>query len=226
MPYLVYSDYPAKPEEEAKMNEKTDNTREREKELLATVDPHSSPTKPEQSEGDQARNNGPRAQRMNQRWKSLRDKAERHKKLRTKYEKDVFHRCSTLDESYYHFKIGNSAAEKDRNHRNRTQIVAESERRQKREEAEAKRGGKGSESRGTGRKTVPEGVMQHGWTERARAWLRSNRRTKDSQEGKDPTYDLDGEQHWPVLRVNQLWVWVIGKGGWDYAPPFFSSRSR
>ncbi|KAK7706280.1 hypothetical protein SLS64_007619 [Diaporthe eres] len=91
-------------------------------------------------------------------------------KLLEAYKSGVIHGSPTLDEWYYHFGTGKKST-KDKDHRNRTQVVTK--------------------------------------------FLKDNKSTEERDESTKPIQgDKDkagGLGQWPLLRVNQLWVWTLKK---------------
>jgi hypothetical protein len=173
------------------------------------------------------------------RWNILRERAQMHDDMAKAYADDVVHQCSTLDESYYHFEVDNEEAENDRQYRNGTQIVTKNARKSRRNKKhERKADENGAEISSSGNQTeigngktengaevkvtrVDSNVSGAGMTppERSSTGLKSltskilpdNQRAPDS--GSPSVEEISDEDlHWPILRVNQLWVWVIDRG--------------
>lgn len=170
---------------------------------------------------------------LQHRWNILQDNAKKHDDMAKAYPDDVVHRCSTLDESYYHFEIGNDEAENDRQYRNRTQIVTKNARKSRiNKKQESNAGENGTEISSSGNQTetgdgkgangvksrdnvsrigmAPTEITSIGLESQTDKTRLDNQLARNSgSHGVDKISDED--LHWPVLRVNQLWVWVIDR---------------
>lgn len=113
--------------------------------------------------------------RHKEHWCSLQNNARDLERLtNTHYRDDVVHGCPTLDESYYHFLPEDTNAQKDREYRNRTQIVT---------------------------KGIAEALNQRNSRESGTTKSKGN---KDDEKLAELPY-------WTILRINQLWIWVVGQ---------------
>lgn len=170
-------------------------------------------------------------------WNILRDRAKLHDDMEKAYGDDVVHKCSTLDESYYHFEVDNDEAENDRQYRNGTQIVTKNARKSRRSKKQGNgvdengikppgnrtemRNGKGENGAEVKVTRVDSDVSRAGMTLPGRTFtgLKSleDKAIPDTQRapnsGSHGVEEVSDEDlHWPILRVNQLWVWVIDRG--------------
>lgn len=148
-----------------------------------------------------------------QKWRKLKEKNDAHEALREAYSKDVVHRCPTLDESYYHFEADNEEAEKDRQYRNRTQIVTKSAKKAVREKRQREEGGEEEPKEGGSKdgKNLKD-KMRQGLRSRAERWTPTNApRPGKGEKDEKVTQDPDKDPYWPILSVDQLWVWAVGE---------------
>jgi hypothetical protein len=141
------------------------------------------------------------------RFKNPRDSLEQ---LKRAYKHPIIHEPATLDESYYHFEE-DAESKNDKDIRNRNQIISKDWRRRHKELSISETDTSPEVNDAEPNHTADTGVKTIG------------QENMDARQNPTNQADIKNLETWPVLQVNQIWIWTVADSALTQQSTFANS---